>query len=568
MELVRNGTTETFDIPVVAVSWKATPYGLKWSQKEEKLLTLGAVRIENGKITEYFYRVIQTELIDMETINEYPEIQAELIRQSSNTDKILEDFLRFAEDMPLVIDYGLIPEEDFFLDEKIKEIDDKSRVVFDVSNIGAILEEANAEKEDNPLYIEQKINQKRKGITALHEAEDTARLWLEYIRVLKKQGINNVKQLEIFAESKRKKKQDFPKTDIREFSKACERRLAEKTYERAGLLYGDILPMVIKERIKQELDYIVEKWHHFWFLDFAELMEEMNKKGSCIVTCGNICASLVAFLIGLTRINPMSEFGKKDNWTSWNDGLYIPVEMFLGCVGEKSLNMVVYADKESKKELSKRAGNWITDIRDFGFCNWENRIRIEENSTLSLIKQLKEVCVICPEHIPLNDEKTLCLLQNVFSGMEFHDFAGFLKAYLYCMGKDTVGRKRKLVKNEFLEFAISSQEELLTELIERGGFDNKLAYKIMKSIRELRYKDAYRLQMEQAGMEDCIRKCDDISYLPSRADVIEYVRLIFWLGYYGVHYPKEFREIYYSDVESYWLEDVMKNTLFREEQIW
>lgn len=567
MELVRNGTTESLDTSVVAVSWKATPYGLKWAEKEEELLTLGAVRVENGKITKNFYRVIQTELIDIEAIDYYPEIHAEVLRQSSNVDKILEDFLKFVEDMPLVIDYGLSTGEDFFLEEKIKKIYDKSRVVFDVSGIGAILEKADVEKEDIPLYIEQKINQKRKGITALHEAEDTAGLWLEYIRVLKKQGINNVKQLEVFAESKGKKTPGFSTMDRREYSKVCERKLTERVYERARFIYGDILPIVIKERIKKELEYIVEKWHHFWFLDFAELIEEMNRKGSCIVTCGNICASLVAFLIGLTRINPLSGCGKKDNWSPWKDGLYIPVEMFLGG-GEKPLNMVVYVDKENKKELSKRASDWVTDIRDFGFCNWENRIRIEENSTLSLINQLKEVCGICPDDIPLYDEKTIRLLQNVFPGMEFHDFAGFLKVYLHCMGKDTMGRKRKLVKNEFMEFTISSQEELLTELMERGGFDNQLAYKIMKSIRKLKYKDAYRFKMEQAGMEDCIRKCDDISYLPSRADVIEYVRLIFWLGYYGVHYSTEFREIYYSDMESYWMEDIMKNALFKEAQIW
>ena len=50
--------------------------------------------------------------------------------------KIQEEFLKFVEDMLLVIDCGLSPGEDFFLDEKIKKIDDKSIVVFDVFNIG------------------------------------------------------------------------------------------------------------------------------------------------------------------------------------------------------------------------------------------------------------------------------------------------------------------------------------------------------------------------------------------------------------------------------------------------
>ena len=81
--------------------------------------------------------------------------------------------------------------------------------------------------------------------------------------------------------------------------------LREKCYGFACDLYGSELSPFVEERLSKELGIISEnQWNEIYLIG-SELAQYSTDRGYCVTARGNIGASFVAFLLGMTEISPL-----------------------------------------------------------------------------------------------------------------------------------------------------------------------------------------------------------------------------------------------------------------------
>lgn len=81
--------------------------------------------------------------------------------------------------------------------------------------------------------------------------------------------------------------------------------ISRKCYDKAHELYGEKLPEEIKERIQVELHSIIENSFQTIYLIYSELVEYSNKLGYEVGHRGSVGCSLVAYLLGITNVDPI-----------------------------------------------------------------------------------------------------------------------------------------------------------------------------------------------------------------------------------------------------------------------
>ena len=82
--------------------------------------------------------------------------------------------------------------------------------------------------------------------------------------------------------------------------------IRETAVTKAKELYGDTLPLQVKERLETELTYIGKYDYavHYWIV--LQMIRHMNESGYYVSARGAVGSSFVAFLLGITDINPLS----------------------------------------------------------------------------------------------------------------------------------------------------------------------------------------------------------------------------------------------------------------------
>ncbi len=83
-------------------------------------------------------------------------------------------------------------------------------------------------------------------------------------------------------------------------------RLTKLTWNRAHSLYGEKLPENIESRIAYELNSITQHGFSELYLIAFELVKKSNSDGYLVGSRGSVGSSLVAFLTGITEVNPLS----------------------------------------------------------------------------------------------------------------------------------------------------------------------------------------------------------------------------------------------------------------------
>lgn len=134
------------------------------------------------------------------------------------------------------------------------------------------------------------------------------------------------------------------------------------TWEKANELYGINLPEIVEQRIKHELNSITEHGFSVLYLIAHKLVVKSNQDGYLVGSRGSVGSSLVAYLTGITEVNPLqphylckkckTSIFSEDNSIECGvdladrdcpncgslmekEGFNIPFETFLGFEGDK-----------------------------------------------------------------------------------------------------------------------------------------------------------------------------------------------------------------------------------------
>ncbi len=82
--------------------------------------------------------------------------------------------------------------------------------------------------------------------------------------------------------------------------------LIEKCEQRAREIYGNSLPEYVENRLKSELNVIIEHNYSIHYVVAMRLVEESKRNGYSVFTRGLTASSFIAYLIGITDVNPLA----------------------------------------------------------------------------------------------------------------------------------------------------------------------------------------------------------------------------------------------------------------------
>ena len=159
--------------------------------------------------------------------------------------------------------------------------------------------------------------------------------------------------------------------------------LKEICYRKVNEIYGNSIPEVIKDRLDAELNGIISNDYSSIVMTFYEIAKKANDNNYLFLTRGLEGSSLVLFLLGITRINPLKPyyFCKSCHYIEWidnrkdsldldnkkcpicgndltTDGHNIPCEMYLGFNYDKVTNIDLDVEIDHRDDLQ----NYVKEI--------------------------------------------------------------------------------------------------------------------------------------------------------------------------------------------------------------
>ncbi|MBQ8878631.1 MAG: PolC-type DNA polymerase III, partial [Lachnospiraceae bacterium] len=145
-----------------------------------------------------------------------------------------------------------------------------------------------------------------------------------------------------------------------------DKTLTDICYNKAHELYGDELPQIVEDRLKKELDSIINNGFAVMYIIAQKLVWKSVEDGYLVGSRGSVGSSLVAFMAGITEVNSLSAHYRCPNCRYYDfdspevkasagnagcdlpdkncpvcgkplvkDGFDIPFETFLGFKGDK-----------------------------------------------------------------------------------------------------------------------------------------------------------------------------------------------------------------------------------------
>jgi len=177
----------------------------------------------------------------------------------------------------------------------------------------------------------------------------------------------------------------FPQTNNYPKMKDSEERIRMWSYIGARRKYGENIPSFVEERLKWELDKIIENGYADLYMIACEMVKSSHRKGYIVGSRGSIASSIVSYFLGSTETNPVaphyycgkcgySELRDEANCGCdlpdkicpecgqelLKDGFNIPAETFMGADGDRvpdiDLNFATEIRDEVEKHLKEQFG--------------------------------------------------------------------------------------------------------------------------------------------------------------------------------------------------------------------
>lgn len=113
--------------------------------------------------------------------------------------------------------------------------------------------------------------------------------------------------------------------------------IKERAYLKARELYGEGLHEFVKARLEKELGFISENDFSLCFWLPMKIADDSKSKGCPVMSRGATGSSLVAYLLGLTHVNPLSAHYRCNDChyikfvDDYNSGFDLPAKKCLNC---------------------------------------------------------------------------------------------------------------------------------------------------------------------------------------------------------------------------------------------
>lgn len=372
-------------------------------------------------------------------------------------------------------------------------------------------------------------------------------------------------------------------------------------YGNARNLYGDSMHEKVVFRLEEELEHIIRNGFAEPYLVAARIVHKAYADGYLTAIRGSVGSSFVAFLLGITEINPLPphyrcHICRRIEWVAdcegngfdlpdklcpecggdcKGDGHKIPYEMFLGVNGDIPPKIQLYVagefEESAKKELKAHMDN-----RESG-----SSVLLPEvfaHDELSILKRLHILTGVSPAKIPMNDPDVLSLFrstaalgvtpEHIGSGVatygipemgvhsvreileltqpsSFHDLVQIVGL---SHGNGTwVGNAMERIQagTGTLATSIASRDQLMMELIGLG-MEVEAAYAIADS----KWKGvsvSEREAMLKCNIPDWyIESCLKIKYAFPKSHSVSYAMMAVRFAFYKLYYPVEFYAAYFT----------------------
>ena len=317
-----------------------------------------------------------------------------------------------------------------------------------------------------------------------------------------------------------------------ELTNICEKKVRE--------LFEDNPDFEVRNRLERELTAIKENGYTGTYMMWRSIVKKSLDEGYPIGIRGCVGSSFVAYLAGITNINPLS---------NENGGYQIPAEVFMGLGFDKKPDFAI--------NVSSNIYNSIDDNL--------HRLDIHEHPSCDMLHNLQEATGVRIEDIPLDDEDVLKLLCDteleIIQGIpEFgHEYArdmikkakpktfdDLVKISALCHGTNVWdGNQEELFGCGEIELpnCIASRDDIMLFLMNKD-MSKEDAYEIMELVRKGKgLSDEKKALMKECGVPDWyIKVCERIRYLFPKAHCISYTMMVVQLAHYMLTYPIEYNE--------------------------
>ncbi len=503
------------------------------SSEKDEIITIICSKVKNGEVVERFCSFAKPTVSISVDVSKLTGITNEMIRECDEIRDVLPDFLNFIWGDEVII--GCNTSFDLsFLNKATEQLCGK-QIGNDYIDIRNIAKELLPQlKHYNLASIAENLGiQIQKDLSSMDYCDAVNAI---YKSLCQKEGIFAVDRTVI----------------DEEIEQICKSRVKE--------LFGDSPDFEIRKRLKRELEAIKKYQHAPIYMMWRNAVQISAEKGFYTGFQGAIGSSFVAYLCGITEINPLSEE---------NGGYQIPVEVFMGLDLDKrpdiNINVASSMYKPTYHYINECPGVIISNFvnqnsyPDFDYYKVRDSSLII-NKYYDMLHYLEEITKVKVNSIPLDDEKVMGVIcdrnineinnlpdfgkletRKIISVAEPKNFEDLIKIYLLEHGtKVWFGNQEELVQQETISLpdCIASRDDIFIYLT-CLGISKKDAYQIMESVRKGKgLTDKMKQIMRAENIPEWyIRVCEQIRYLFPKAHAVSFSMLAVRLGYYMVYFP-------------------------------
>lgn len=306
-------------------------------------------------------------------------------------------------------------------------------------------------------------------------------------------------------------------------------------------LYGDEIPEMVRNRLKEELDLITKLGIEYQYILAYKISEKAKADGRIMIDriCGT---SYIAFLLGITFVDPIKYYIHYEKITFDLDFAsdYFPIIF------------------EYTKEICKEQNIIIETLDDLKKHNiYLNTLSIcskLESLALKTNKKLQDITLDDSKIYEVLLDKNTTLLESgeidiikCLQDINYYIESIQDLAVVVSLGRSTISDKLNII---YPMMHYPKYKEDIYVNLKRHGIEKPLAYEIMNFISKGKHhydKDKWNyyisIMNDKKIDDDYISWCSKIHYLYSKAYSYNRAIIYSWLAHYKIYYPKIYEEV-------------------------